>query len=314
MAKSGLRSDTALVVPTLNAGERFDDWLAALQTQTVQPGHLFLIDSESTDTTVRKAEHAGFEITTIERSAFNHGHTRQLAVEALSDHDLIVFMTQDAVLASPKSLEVLLKAMDDLRVGAAYGRQLPRQGSDAIEAHARLFNYPETSHRRDCSDIGRYGIKTSFLSNSFAVWRRKALLEIGGFPHNLIQNEDAWAASRLIQAGWKIAYCSDAAVYHSHDYGVLDEFRRYFDIGVFHADQSWIRRSFGRAGGEGWRFVRSELWYLLKNNPALIPASLVRTGLKLLGFKLGNMQQHLPTRLRPRLSMNKQYWTKRGQL
>jgi rhamnosyltransferase len=271
------------------------------------------VDSASTDNTPGLAAEAGFELIQIERSDFNHGGTRQMAVDRLSDCELILFLTQDAVLASPRSLDLLLKAMNDGRVGAAYGRQLPRPGCDAIEAHARLFNYPSQSHRRDRGDIGRYGIKTSFLSNSFAVWRRSALAEIGGFPDHLIQNEDAWAASRLIQAGWKIAYCSHATVYHSHSYGLLEEFRRYFDIGVFHARNRWIRDAFGQAGGEGLRFVRSELWHLFRAKPVSIPAALVRNGLKLIGYKLGNMQNRLPSRIRSLLSMNKSYWKQGGR-
>ncbi|MDH4033808.1 MAG: glycosyltransferase family 2 protein, partial [candidate division Zixibacteria bacterium] len=268
---------TALVVPTLNAGNGFVEWLAVLKKQTVRPQRLLLIDSASTDSTVEMAADSGFEIKSIDRRDFNHGGTRQLAVAELSDSELIIFMTQDALLASPDALEVLLKGMRDPRVGAAYGRQLPRRRSSSIEAHARLFNYPTDSHVRDRSDISRFGIKASFLSNSFAVWRRSALVEIGGFPTCLIQNEDAWAASKLIQAGWKIAYCSAATVHHSHGYGFMQEFRRYFDIGVFHADQRWIRDSFGHAGGEGLRFVRSEIKHLLRTNPALIPSALVRT-------------------------------------
>ncbi len=300
--------DAALVVPALNAGDGFVDWLAALKTQTVQPRRLLLIDSSSTDRTTELAEESGFELIQINRDEFNHGRTRQMAVQQLDDCELIIFMTQDAILNSPTSLETLLKAMKDPRVGAAYGRQLPRPESSPIEAHARLFNYPTTPHLRDRGDINRCGIKTSFISNSFAVWRRSALLEIGGFPSHLIQNEDAWAASKLIQSGWKIAYCAAATVCHSHRYGPLQEFQRYFDIGVFHASEKWIRDSFGHAGGEGLRFVRSELMHLLRTNPALIPSALLRTGLKLVGYKLGNMQHKLPARLRPRLSMNRQYW------
>lgn len=303
------RVSTALVVPTLNAGDSFVEWLAALKQQTIQPQRLIVIDSASTDHTVELAADAGFEIMSIARRDFNHGGTRQMAVEQLSGRELIIFMTQDALLASPDTLENLLNAMRDPRVGAAYGRQLPRWRSSSIEAHARLFNYPTDSHVRDRSDIQKYGIKTSFLSNSFAVWRRSALLEIGGFPKHLIQNEDAWAASKLIQAGWKVAYCSAATVHHSHGYSYIQEFRRYFDIGVFHADQRWIRDSFGHAGGEGLRFVRSELRHLYRTNPALIPSALIRTGLKLIGYKLGAMQDKLPPKVRPWLSMNKQYWT-----
>lgn len=299
---------TALVVPTLNAGDGFVEWLTALKQQTFQPQRLIVIDSASTDRTVELAKDFGMEVINIVRNEFNHGGTRQMVVSKLSHCELVIFMTQDALLSSPDSLEALLKTMRDPRVGAAYGRQLPRRQSSSIEAHARLFNYPTDSHVRDRSDIPRFGIKTSFMSNSFAVWRRSALLEIGGFPNHLIQCEDAWAASKLIQAGWKIAYCSAATVHHSHGYNSMQEFRRYFDIGVFHADQRWIRDSFGHAGGEGLRFVRSELRHLVRTNPAAIPLALVRTGLKLIAYKLGAMQDRIPKRVRRCLSMNKQYW------
>jgi len=29
-------------------------------------------------------------------------------------------------------------------------------------------------------------------------------------------------------------------VFHSHDYGFLEEFKRYFDIGVFHTHTAWL--------------------------------------------------------------------------
>ena len=111
---------TALVVPTLNAGDSFVEWLASLKQQTFQPHRLIVVDSASTDRTVELAVDAGLEVISIDRSEFNHGGTRQMAVEKLSDSELIIFMTQDALLASPDSLEVLLKVMQDPKVGAAY--------------------------------------------------------------------------------------------------------------------------------------------------------------------------------------------------
>lgn len=302
----GLRS--ALVLPTLNAGDDFALWLAALREQTYRPDHLLLIDSSSTDDTVDLARDFGFTIATIEREDFSHGGTRQKAVESLGEFDVIVFLTQDARLAKPCALEALLAHFRDDKVAAAYGRQLPRLCADPIEAHARLFNYPEGTEVRSSEDIPRLGLKTSFISNSFAAYRRDCLEQIGGFPENTIQNEDTHAASRLILAGWKVAYVSEAVVYHSHPFTMGQEFRRYFDIGVFHARERWIREKFGSAGGEGMRFVRSELRHLWKERPSAIPSALIRTGLKLAGFKLGNSERMLPTALKKRLSANKSYW------
>lgn len=108
-------------------------------------------------------------------------------------------------------------------------------------------------------------------------------------------NEDTYVAGKMLLSDWKIAYRADAQVYHSHDYRFLDEFKRYFDIGVFHARTRWLQVRFGNVSGEGRRYVISELRYLRSNAPSLIPSALLRSILKWLGFKLGiSLHQALP--------------------
>ena len=299
---------TAVVVPTLNPGEGFRDWLKALKGQSLKPDRLIIVDSASTDTTVTMALEAGFEVNLIQREKFSHGGTRQQMIKLLDDCEIVIFLTQDALLSGRNSLANLVAPFHNRSVAASYGRQLPAEGASAIEAHARLFNYPARSQVRSKRDIPYLGIKTSFISNSCAAWRRSALMEIGGFPSHTIQNEDAFAASKLIMAGYRIAYCADATVAHSHRYGYWQEFRRYFDIGVFHAHDRWIRKSFGQAGSEGLRYVKSEINYLFRRNPLLIPSALLRTALKLLGFKLGCFESVMPVRMKKTLSMNRSFW------
>jgi rhamnosyltransferase len=152
------------------------------------------------------------------------------------------------------------------------------------------------------------GLRVAFLSNSFAAYRLSALDAVGGFPSDVIFGEDMYVAARLIQAGYKIAYAAEAAVYHSHPYTLQQEFRRYFDMGVLHARESWIRNELGSAEGEGLRFVKSELRYLSQHAFWRIPEALLRTLLKYLGFRLGLMEEHIPNRLKRRFGMNKGYF------
>ena len=298
-----------LIVPTLNAGKLWGAWLQAFAAQTRKPDYLLLIDSSSSDDTVAQARELGFDVQVIAKAEFNHGSTRQSGVTSLADADIIVFLTQDALLASPDAIEKLVAAFDDKQVGAAYGRQLPHRDAGPIGAHARLFNYPAHSQVRGLADREQFGIKTVFISNSFAAYRRDALLEAGGFPIDTIMNEDTFAAGKMLLKGWKIAYRSDAQVFHSHDYGFVDEFKRYFDIGVFHAHTPWLQQTFGGASGEGLRFVASEMRYLLRHAPWLILSATLRTGLKWLGYKLGGaMHQHLSRRVNSYFSLHKAYW------
>jgi rhamnosyltransferase len=112
----------------------------------------------------------------------------------------------------------------------------------------------------------------------------------------------------LLKAGHTIAYQAQATVYHSHNYSLLAEFRRYFDTGVFHAQQPWLTQDFGGAGREGLRLLRSEMVYLLKRAPWLLPEAACRTVLKALGYRLGRLHAALPQRVCSGLSMHKGYW------
>ncbi|WP_374089795.1 glycosyltransferase family 2 protein [Methylomicrobium lacus] len=297
-----------LIVPTLNAGKLWDAWLKAFAQQTRKPDCLLVIDSSSSDGTAAMARAQGFDVQVISKSEFNHGGTRQFGVNTLAAADIIVFLTQDALLANPDAIAKLVATFEDEKVGAVYGRQLPHLNAGPIGAHARHFNYPAESQVRSLEDRKRFGIKTVFISNSFSAYRRSALMQVGGFPVDTIMNEDTYVAGKMVMKGWKIGYCAEAQVFHSHDYGFIDEFKRYFDIGVFHAHTSWLQKTFGGASGEGLRFVISEIRYLTKHAPWLIPSAALRTGLKWSGFKLGVLHSSLPKAMRYRFSLHKAYW------
>lgn len=298
----------AFIIPTLNGGQRFEQLLASISNQSYQPYRKIIIDSASRDQTVMLAQEAGFEVVSISRDTFNHGLTRQQGVEMAPDADIVLFLTQDAVLADSESLVRLIESFSAVNIGAAYGRQLPHLNAMPIEAHARLFNYPAVSSVKSIEDAPRLGIKTAFISNSFAAYRRSALMDVGGFPSNTILSEDTYAAAKMLLHGWKIAYCADAQVYHSHNYSFIQEFKRYFDIGVFQARESWIREKFGQAEGEGLKYVMSEMKYLWNHHSYLIPFACIRTVLKYIGYKLGLWEKQIPVSVKRHISMHKRYW------
>jgi rhamnosyltransferase len=299
----------AVIVPTLNPGDLWRCWLSAFSQQTQKPSEALVIDSGSSEEEIDDALDLGFRIIKIPKSEFNHGGTRQKAVDLLQGGcDVVVFLTQDAVLFDDVALERLITAFEDTKVSAAYGRQIPRTDAGAFGAHARCFNYGPESNLRDLSAVPVMGLKTCFISNSFAAYRVKDLLEIGGFQSDLILGEDACVAARLLLAHKKIAYVAEARVYHSHDYTALEEFRRYFDIGVFHSQLAWLIEQFGEATGEGKRFVFSELKYLAQKAPHLIPLAFLRTFMKLMGYRLGRLYERLPSSWLLTMSMHQGFW------
>lgn len=300
-----------LIIPTLNGGETFQKLLDSLEIQKVDFYRRMVIDSGSSDDTVLLAENFGFEVVSIHPDKFNHGLTRQQGVEMVPEADLVVFLTQDAIFVDELAIRHLVKCFQDETVGAAYGRQLPHRGATPLEAYARLGNYPAESRVKSLADAGELGIKTAFISNSFSAYRCSVLQRVSGFPANTILSEDMYVAAKMILAGWKVAYSAEAKVYHSHNYSLVQEFKRYFDIGVFQSREAWIRESFGQAEGQGFRYVISELTHLWNHHyKFMIPAALVRTVVKYLGYKLGLAEKKIPVGLKRKLSMHSRYWKK----
>lgn len=269
--------------------------------------NIILDTSGDTAYSISIASKYGARVVSFPPEKFDHGSSRNFGLSAAKE-DIAVFLTQDSI-PEDGAVERLVKEFENNEIAVAYGRQLPTKNATPIATHARLFNYPEVPYIRVYSDRSKFGIKTAFNSNSFSAYRKKALLSVGGFPEDVILSEDMVAAAKLLKKGFKLTYVSAACAYHSHNYSIYKEFQRYFDIGVFHKKEKWIIEEFGKAEGEGLKFVLSEVKYLLKNGFwYLIPLAFLRNLGKYKGYFLGKHYSWFPLFIRKALSMNKKYW------
>ncbi len=301
----------SVIVPTLNGEKTLEHFFSSLHQQNLQPAEILVADSSSEDRTVAICKENGAKVWSISQNEFDHGGTRTfLAKQALGD--IVVFFTQDAILDGRDALSRLVKPLLEFDTCAgSYGRQLPQPDASWHATFLREFNYPNKSYLRTFADRERFGLKTIFTSNSFAAYKKEQLFEVGCFKNGLIFGEDTCTVGRILEAGYTIAYVSDGAVYHSHNYTLGEEFRRSFDIGVLHSSEKWLLNTFGKAEGIGLNYVKSALARLKKEHRYLLSLDFIlRTGMKFLGYKLGRSFQSLPVSLRPVLSMNCNWWRK----
>lgn len=297
-----------VVIPTYNAGPMWEEAILAIKRQSVCPEKIVVIDSSSTDNTVQIAMESGFDVHSINKANFDHGGTRSSALEYV-DTEFVVFLTQDAVLNGVEDFSQLLMAFQYELVGAAYGRQIPHFDATPLAIYARENSYGNESYITTLGDEHPKGFRKAFMSNSFAAYRVSSLSGVGGFPSKLILGEDSFVAAKILASGGAVAYVADACVRHSHNYSVSEEFKRYFDIGVFHSTQGWMLEELGGVEGEGVKFALGQLRYMCSlSNIYYMPASLLSSIAKYIGYRLGRNHRLFSQAQCRKFSMYKSYW------
>ena len=298
-----------VIIPVYHPGKEFSVLLERLTEQTAVIHRIIAMNTEENYWNKElEQKYPLLEVHHLKKSEFDHGGTRAWAAE-LSDAEIMVFMTQDAVPADRNLIENLVKALEkEKMIAAAYARQLPNEMCSFAERYTRSFNYPEKSYVRTQRDLSLYGIKTFFCSNVCAAYKKEIYQELGGFVRKTIFNEDMIYAGKLIQMGYGIAYAADAKVIHSHNYSCMQQFHRNFDLGVSQAEHPEIFAGVP-SEGEGIKLVKKTLPYLIQKRKIwLIPGVILQSGCKYAGYLSGKNYRKLPRKMILWCTMNREYW------
>jgi len=227
-----------VIIPTYKPGKELTHLIRSLLKQEMPIRTVRIINTEEAffDPALIEPFSGNVVLRHIPQSEFDHGYARDLGARD-SDADFLMFMTQDAKVVNAKLTRELTAPMKvDPSIAATYARQLPRKDCNRTERMTRGFNYPDRAIKKSAEDLPKLGVKTYFCSNVCAVYRRDVYMKLGGFEHGAIFNEDMVFAAKLIREGYKIAYIPDAAVLHSHNYSLMQYFRRSFDMAVSQAE------------------------------------------------------------------------------
>lgn len=295
-----------VIIPTLNGASLLGPLISSLRNQVLAVDEFIVVDSESTDGTVLFAHNLGCTVMSIARSDFNHGGTRNLA-SIHAQGDILVFLTQDALPVDSFFLQHLLDPIISGKAVASFARQVPYPGASVGEKFARDFNYPPESQIRTSASIATMGLGAYFFSNVSSAIRKDVFMDVGMFADDVIMNEDMLMCAKLLDAGHTVAYAAEAKVYHSHDYSLLQTFRRYFDIGVFFTRHFDFQNLATNARGAA--YTQELLLYMVKqgNVPAFFHA-VGETFAKFVGFNLGKFERFIPLVLKRHLSMHSGFW------
>jgi rhamnosyltransferase len=223
----------SVVIPTKNGGELFIHLLNGLKAQSYwNRVELIIVDSGSTDGTLKAAQKFGAKIFEIPSHEFNHGNTRDYGISKASC-EVVVLMVQDAVPNDSSLLEIIYQRFSDAEVAGVYVRQIPQLNANLLIKN-RLNNWvtgrtvSETKKIKSLNWYESLSAMEKFLLCSFdnvcsAI--RKSVWKNHKFGFTSFGEDIDWA-ERVLKTGFKISYEASVAVIHSHDRSLSYEFKR----------------------------------------------------------------------------------------
>lgn len=242
--------------------------------------------TESVDNTKNILDELSADYSEIKKEEFSHSLVREkYALE--SDSDIIVFITQDIIIKDKYWLINLIKPILEGKAEATFSRQISKYNN--IEKYIREKNYPNKSYIVTKNDVKKLGLRAFFFSDAASAINLNVFKKLNGYDSkNLIISEDMYFAYKLIMNDYRIKYCANSVVYHSHEFTLRELYKRYFNTGIFFKENNFLLQYKANKAGANLalyvfkRIIEDKNWKVLIQ---FLPNMFVR----LFGMKLGKI-------------------------
>ena len=228
-----------IICPLYNSADSILGLKQSFEKQkNVKLNKIRFVLTESTESSEQILKDNKIEYKKITKEEFSHSTARE--DEAMqSDADILVFVTQDVVIEREDWLEKLVAPIIAGEVDACFSRQVSKFNN--IEKYTREKNYPAESYVNAKEDLETKGMKAFFFSDASSAIKTETFKKLGGYDgKRLPTNEDMYIAYKLITNGYKIKYCADSVVCHSHKFTLKQVYDRYRLVGRFMAENSYL--------------------------------------------------------------------------
>ena len=195
--------NVSIIIRTKNEERWIGSCLKGIFDQTYKDFEVILVDNESTDQTINKANKYPIKVLNINN--FLPGRAINLGVSE-SKGNIIVILSGHCIPVDSYWLKNLIRDLNDPDVAGVYGRQEP-------------MSFSSDSDKRDLINVfgldKKIQLKDPFFHNANSAVRKNFLNKFP-FDENVSNVEDRVWGMEVIKAGYKIVYEPLASVFHFH--------------------------------------------------------------------------------------------------
>jgi O-antigen biosynthesis protein len=211
----------SVVIPTWNAGGEFSLLLRKLKAQKgIRECEIIIVDSGSSDDTLRIAREEGVEIVEISLANFDHAYSRNKGAER-ANGDYVLFTVQDALPLTDQWLWEMASALEQNDIAAVSCAEYPRADCDLfyrllIWNHYKTLNLDKDRFMAwDESCFSHMGLRSNGQISNIAALIRRDVFDKYKFKTKYAEDIDL--GIRLIRDGHKIGFLYSTRVLHSHN-------------------------------------------------------------------------------------------------
>jgi glycosyltransferase involved in cell wall biosynthesis len=292
--------DVSILIRTKNEAADIGDTLSRIVEQRFSGTfEIIIVDSGSTDKTLKIAKRFGVRIIQIPQRLFSYGRALNIGTESAGG----VFVVNLSAHAKPENdgwLNNLLSGFDSEDVAGTYGRQIALGNVNPFEAYKNEQFFP--SKRQVFRQDQPRSLQDIHFSNSNAairrsVWQKIKFHEEVGWAEDIIWQHD------VLKAGYAIVYSPAASVEHTHPVDLCGAYRSSRDCAVALSMMENERRNVAMFFFDSMLFMAfwpkamlGNLWYVwkrrrlqyLKTTPAYVLSAWI-------GWLFGRLDYRLKT-------------------
>ncbi|MFC1727900.1 glycosyltransferase family 2 protein [Nanoarchaeota archaeon] len=196
--------EVSIIIRTKNEGKDLQRVLDKIFKQNFKDYEIILIDSGSTDNTLKIAKRNKLKILNMKSEDFTFGRAINLGCQHAKGR-YIVLVSGHAIPKNNSWLQELVTPLKNKEIVGSYSRQLPAKNAYNFIIRDMSKTFPNKQEN-----------KLIMFSNAASALKKSAWKKIK-IDEKLLGSEDIDWAKKWLNKGKKVEYCPKSEIHHSHN-------------------------------------------------------------------------------------------------